>query len=196
MDESFLAALSNPEPIPGGGAAAAYGACVGLALLEKIIRVELRRRQISPELICLWEELLAQVRLVSKNLHRLRDEDGRAYMSLAVAQKSEEGESAVTTALVSAIRCPAEIMEKACEALHFVSEAGKYCKRHLTSDLLVSGELIMAAVRGSYQIASANLRLMSDLSLRNDFQERLEQLRSRCQDSFRILQQQIVMRNQ
>jgi len=40
MHDSFLEALARPEPVPGGGAAAAHGACVGLALLEKIVLVE------------------------------------------------------------------------------------------------------------------------------------------------------------
>ena len=44
MHDSFIAALSNPnQPVPGGGAAAAYAGSVGLALLEKIVRLEMRR---------------------------------------------------------------------------------------------------------------------------------------------------------
>ena len=49
MHDSFLEALARPEPVPGGGAAAAHGACVGLALLEKIVLVELRRSDIPSE---------------------------------------------------------------------------------------------------------------------------------------------------
>ena len=37
MVDSFIDALAKPKPVPGGGAAAAYGASVGLALLEKIV---------------------------------------------------------------------------------------------------------------------------------------------------------------
>ena len=195
MDRPFLLALSSPEPIPGGGAASAHGACVGHALLEKIIRVELRRHQAPPELISLWEALLEQVRAGSENLYRLRDEDGRCYTRFAAAKRGEEGDNTLTTALVSAIRCPVEIMEKACQGLNFVSEAVRHCQRHLISDLLVSGELIMAAVRGSYHIAHANLRLLSDLTLGNDFQKRLEHLYSYCIGSFETLQREMAARS-
>ncbi|MEJ2366607.1 MAG: cyclodeaminase/cyclohydrolase family protein [Deltaproteobacteria bacterium] len=35
MVDQFIDDLARPKPVPGGGAAAAHGACVALALLEK-----------------------------------------------------------------------------------------------------------------------------------------------------------------
>ena len=40
MSASFLDQLARARPDPGGGAAAAFSAGVGLALLTKVIRLE------------------------------------------------------------------------------------------------------------------------------------------------------------
>ncbi|MFP5212779.1 MAG: cyclodeaminase/cyclohydrolase family protein, partial [Acidobacteriota bacterium] len=45
----FLAVLSKPNPTPAGGSAAAYAGAVAASLLEKIVRIEVRRKAISPE---------------------------------------------------------------------------------------------------------------------------------------------------
>jgi formiminotetrahydrofolate cyclodeaminase len=89
MSDSFLEALARPEPVPGGGAAAAHGACVGLALLEKIVLVELRRSDIPSE--SRWQNLLEEVRRSSTTLLRLRDEDGEAYVRFAQARMFGKG---------------------------------------------------------------------------------------------------------
>ena len=45
MDSAFLKALAQGRPDPGGGAAAAHSAALGLALLEKVCQLEHRRRR-------------------------------------------------------------------------------------------------------------------------------------------------------
>ena len=111
MNDSFIAALSRPEqPVPGGGAAAAYAGSVGLALLEKIVRLEMRRYPIVSE-PSLWEDLLEQVLSLSKILYRLRDEDGKSYMLLVETKASREKEEEVAAALVRTIECPMKILD-------------------------------------------------------------------------------------
>ena len=43
--DSFLQELAQARPDPGGGAAAAFGARLGLALLEKVVQLEGGRRR-------------------------------------------------------------------------------------------------------------------------------------------------------
>jgi formiminotetrahydrofolate cyclodeaminase len=194
MHDPFLDALMKPEPVPGGGAAAAYGACVGFALLEKIVRIEMRRHQIASESSLLWQDLLEEVRNSSSGLLRLRDEDGRAYMRFAKARTSGKGDEEIVAALQQAIECPIKIMEEAQKGLSFVSRAGKHCKSHLLSDLLVVCELLQAASQGTYRIAQANLRVMAESSLRDDYQIRLNQVRADTGALFRSVEGGILER--
>ena len=103
MQDSFIVALASPDqPIPGGGAAAAYAGSVALALLKKIVRVEMRRHQgISED--SPWEDLLDQVSALGQNLYRLSDEDGRSYLRLAEIKNSGQSEKEVASALKEAI---------------------------------------------------------------------------------------------
>jgi formiminotetrahydrofolate cyclodeaminase len=174
MVDSFIEALARPYPVPGGGAAAAHGACVGLALLEKIVKVELQRSRDSSE--SEWKNLLQEVKKSSSTLLQLRDEDGRAYVRFAQAKTFGKDKTEVFEALQQAIECPIRIMEEANEAVNFVARAGMHCKGHLLSDLLVVCELLKATIGGAHRIARANLSLMEASPKRNEYQDRLEQL--------------------
>ena len=174
MDDSFIEALVKRKPVPGGGAAAAHGAFVGLALLEKIVTVEFQRSSVPSEPA--WKNLLQEVKEASRTILQLRDEDGKAYIRFAQAKTFGKGKKEVLEALHQAIESPTRIMEEANEALNLVARAGTHCKGHLTSDLLVVCELLRAAIYGAHGIAQANVGLMKPSMEKNEHQGRLGQL--------------------
>ena len=192
MYDSFLEALARPEPVPGGGAAAAHGASVGLALLEKIVLVELRRSDIPSE--SRWQNLLEEVRRSSSTLLQLRDEDGEAYVRFAKAKTFGNSDEDTLEALETAIESPIKIMEEAKIGLELVARAGKHCKGHLLSDLLVVCELLRAAVDGNHRIAQANLGVMREPSLRSHYQNKLNQVQLESRELFRSVEGDILER--
>jgi len=192
MVDSFIEALARPNPVPGGGAAAAHGACVGLALLEKIVQVELNRSCDSSE--AEWKNLLQEVRKSSSTLLKLRDEDGRAYVRFAQAKTLGKGKTEVLGALQQAIDCPTNIMEEADEAFSLVARAGMHCKGHLLSDLLVVCELLRATISGAHRIAQANLSLMEESPKRSEYLARLEQLLSDSMELYESVVSALVQR--
>jgi formiminotetrahydrofolate cyclodeaminase len=159
MNEPFLLALANPEPSPGGGSAAGYSACLGVALVKKIIHLELLRSRASRERTSLWKNLLEQANEMEQNLEQLIEEDGSAYLEFVEA-RTDCGRKNFAAALERAVECPVKIMKQSSEGMGLIAEVGKSCARHLISDLLVSGETFMAAVRGAYHIAWANICLL------------------------------------
>jgi formiminotetrahydrofolate cyclodeaminase len=182
MHDSFIKALSNPNrPVPGGGAASAYAGSVGLALFEKIIRLEMRRHPDSSKSL-FWKDLLDQVSALSKSLHRLRDEDGERYVFFSETKALGKTEKEIAVALQQAIDCPMEILEQTHNALHCISVAAEQCKRHLLSDLQVVCELLGAAGRGAYHICMANLRPMADPVSKSDYQRRITRLHARSRE--------------
>ncbi len=159
MESSFLRALAQARPDPGGGAAAAHGAALGLALLEKVVKLEHQRQEAEGRASFPWEDLLRRVRQVADSLARLQKEDTQAYFNLVEARAS--GDPAIlAAALEEAIGCPLRIMQQTQEVMALISQGGARCKEHLVSDLLVACELQGAAFRGAHHIAQANLRLM------------------------------------
>ena len=159
MDSAFLKALAQARPDPGGGAAAAHGAALGLALLEKVVQLEQRRRPPEGEPGVFWADLLAQVRLVAAGLRRLQAEDVEAYFQFTRA-RAQGDPNALAAALDEAVACPLRIMQQAQEGLCLLGRGGARCRPHLVSDLLVACELLGAAFRGAHHIARANLPLM------------------------------------
>ena len=194
MAESFLEALAKQMPVPGGGAAAAYAGAVGLALLEKIVRVELQRQPTDSELQSFWHELLKQVSSLAETLIQLRDEDGRVYMRFAEAKTAGLSEKEIVAALEQAIESPLKIMETGHESLDRVFKVGERCKKHLVSDLLVVCDLLRAAFHGAYRIAQANLLVMPDSSRRGDYQGMLSRRRDRCREAFRQVERSLLER--
>ena len=192
MHDSFLEALAAPKPIPGGGGAAAHGACVGLALLEKIVLVELKRKQITAD--TLWSDLLDELRKSSATLLQLRDEDGKAYMRFAKAKTFGKSDEDILEALKQAVESPMAIMKEAKRSLDLVARAGNHCKGHLLSDLLVVCELLRAAIDGNHRVAQANLGVMGDPSLRSHYQNKLNQVQVESRELFRSVEGDILER--
>ena len=172
MDSAFLQALAQARPDPGGGAAAAHSAALGLALLAKVVQLEHRRQGPLRKPGFPWSDLLARAQLVSAALLRLQEEDVRAYFTLTQARASRDpGEMAA--ALEEAVACPLRIMQQAQEGLALMAQAGAGCALHLVADLLVACELLGAAWRGAHHIARANLPLMPQDSRRAVWDETL-----------------------
>jgi formiminotetrahydrofolate cyclodeaminase len=157
--DSFLEELAQPRPNPGGGAAAAYGARLGLALLEKVVQLEANRRLKPPsESFLTWEEALSRVRQLAADLGKLQEDDVEAYSQLATARASGGD---LATAVHRALEPPRQIVRQTGEALELLALAGGRCQLHLVSDLLVAGEFLGAALAGAYHIVCANLRLIT-----------------------------------
>ena len=172
MDSAFLQALAQARPDPGGGAAAAHSAALGLALLAKVVQLEHRRRRPEKNSGFPWGDLLARVRLVAAAVLRLQAEDVRAYFKLTRARTSGDPKE-MAAALEEAVACPFRIMQQAQEGLALMAQGGAGCALHLVADLLVACELLGAAFRGAHHIARANLPLMPQNSRRAVWDEDL-----------------------
>jgi len=187
MDQ-FLQELARPQPDPGGGAAAAYGASLGLALLEKVVRLEGGRRpQPQGEAGLDWDTALASLRRLAQSLARLREEDVRAYFELTAARASGDP-ARLAAAVAEAVDCPRRIVQQSREALELLGWAGERCRRHLVSDLLVACEFLRVALRGALHIACANLPLLPAGESRRALAAALEQSRRQGEDLYRRVQ--------
>jgi formiminotetrahydrofolate cyclodeaminase len=78
LDDTFIWRLAQPGPDPGGGAAAAHGGLLGLAVLEKIIRLELNRK--TRELF--WTQVLEEHTKIMHLMDSLKTLDVKAYADL------------------------------------------------------------------------------------------------------------------
>lgn len=184
MPPSFLEQLSQPRPDPGGGAAAAYGVMVALALLTKVVQLEAQRPAHQGNRQD-WEEKFAQIKQLTADLDRLREEDVRAYAQMAQVRASGARGKEWQEAVEYALKVPREIMARAEETLALVAWVGARCKKHLVSDLQVAREFLGAALLGAYHIAWANLPLVGEEAPRQEFSRQLVEAETRGRQVFR-----------
>jgi len=192
MNASFLDRLAQARPDPGGGAAAAYSAGVGMALLTKIIRLE-KSRPYNDELqVKFWSEQLSQTRRLTRIFQHLRQVDVEAYLTMSEALSLRQQGANLQRAVEEATRCPWQIMEQALVALDLVATTGSHCRRHLLSDLLVATELLGGALQGAYHIAAANLPLIKAVNRRKEWAARLSQASHQGLESTLRVRSQLV----
>jgi formiminotetrahydrofolate cyclodeaminase len=193
MDSAFLNALAQARPDPGGGAAAAHSAALGLALLAKVVQLEHRRQGPENNPGFHWGDLLTQVRLVSATLLRLQEEDVQAYFKLSQARTSRDPRE-MAAALEEAVACPLRIMQQAQEGLALMALGGAGCALHLVADLLVAAELLGAAFRGAHHIARANLPLMPQDSRRAVWDEALSHTLEAIEAEWQLVRGELIGR--
>ncbi len=193
MHDAFLDQLAQPRPDPGGGAAAAHGGLLAVAIMEKIARLESRRTSRSDS-EATWKELIHTIRAYTKEFHVLRERDCAAFLKLAEARAADRNESNLVGAWEEAVACPMLIMETAVGALRAVSTMGSSCGRHLLADLHVAAEFLAASFRAAFHIASSNIHLMVSDAREDRFSQGLSKLLTRAESELRSAQEQLRVR--
>lgn len=191
MNDDFLDQLAQPRPDPGGGAAAAHGSMLGLAIMEKIARLETARAD-RGDGHATWKELLQHVGLMTKEFRSLRQRDCDAYMKLAQARgASSTPEQQLEAAWAEAIRGPMAIMEASVAALQLLAQIGKRSSKHLIADLQVASEFLSAGCRGACHIARSNVSLLARHNLEDRYSESISALLSQMEKKLDSVREQL-----
>src|SRR5208337_2871602 len=113
-----------------------------------------------------------------------------------VAARTDYRRKNFTDALEKAVECPVKIMKQYAERMGIICEVGERCGRHLLADLLVSGESFLAAVRGAYHIAWANICLLPGNSMQQPAIStgEIRLLEQSCKEKHVTVQEQLRVR--
>ena len=160
MSPCFLEQLAQPRPFPGGGSAAAHVGALALALVEKVVRIEIKGSEADTSVSIAWNGRLSRVTGLSEKFQTLTLEDGRAYARMARVRAQGAEVDVVIEAVKEAAMVPVQMIRASIEGLELISETVKECREYLVPDLQVSVELLLAVARGAEAIASANAVLL------------------------------------
>ena len=166
MTSTFRKQLAEPRPFPGRGSAAAYVGDLALALVEKVVRLEMKRRQADTDAVGAWNGRLSRIANLSTRFQFLIQEDGRAYARMSSTRARVTDVDVVAEAVRESTMAPLEIIRGAIQGLSLISESSKDCRKHLVPDLQVSCDLLWAVARGAKAIALANIMLLESASNR------------------------------
>lgn len=175
----FLAAVAEAKPTPAGGSVAAL---VG-ALAASLGVMGARLSQQSDSTVRLLQ--------LSRQLHRLVQEDSDAYNKLSDAYKipkhRPDRPSVISMALQRATEVPVEIAEAACEVGQCLHALRQKVKPAVRSDLTVGLTMAIAAAQAGLSTANTNMNAPINHELMDIIQARvakattnLDELRGLC----------------
>lgn len=183
---TFLETIAAPAAAPGGGSAAAYVGSVGIALLTKIIKLELTRNPHSVEHLSMWEPRLFKVEQLDADLKRLCEEDMRAYAALSAALSGDRTSAVFFDALQKAVKIPLCLIEAAGNGCLLIGDVAPVCRKYLIPDLQVVAEILNAVQQGAFCIGVGNLALLPSSDLGKALLEEALVVRQRAQDCYTL----------
>jgi formiminotetrahydrofolate cyclodeaminase len=176
MIDSFLYALADRVPAPGGGASAALHAAQAAALVAMVARYTDGPKYVE------HAELVQRVRDTADRLRdealNLADADVAAFTAVADAYrlpKDDEGKSAersaaIEEAVLAAARPPEALVRLVSRILALAEELLPVCNRNVISDVAAAAEAARAAATTARVNIEINLGGVTSVAARGELQ--------------------------
>lgn len=160
----LLAAFASPEPVPGGGSAAALAAALGASLLLMVARLPKTRSGDAGDRSAL-DAAASSLTTTQAALLAAVDDDTLAYGQVTAAMRLPKENSpaqaarkeAIQRALWAATDVPLNVMRLSVSALEQARLVAAHGRRAAASDVGVGVALLSAAVRGGALNVSVNV---------------------------------------
>lgn len=147
--ETFLAAVAERTPAPGGGAAAAAGCALGAALAEMAARFADR------------DDDAARAAALCAEALRLGEADLTAYAPVLDAQRlpadDPERPARLAAAKAGAAEVPLAIAEAAAQVAELARELARSGRPALAGDALAGADIAAGACRAAARLVAINL---------------------------------------
>jgi formiminotetrahydrofolate cyclodeaminase len=165
----LIEALSNAEPTPGGGTAAAIAGAMGASLLVMVTGLAKSRNNTDEEKAALGKAR-AVLQPLTADLARLADADSESFNAVMAAYRlpkvSDEDKAARSRAIQHALRgatiVPLDTLRACTDALAQALAVAQHGNRAAASDAGVAIALLRAAADGAYANVRSNLESIKD----------------------------------
>ena len=187
---SFLDAVADDSPAPGGGSVAALAGALAGALAAMVARLTLHKPPDDATRAAL-EELLTRAEALRRRLTARVAEDSAAYSQVVAAYRlprsTNEEKAARRAAVQRALTHAAEVpLETAREAVAALETAGAVARLGIAAALTDAGSAIHLA-RAAFESAALNVRVnanaLTDRERAAALQAELDTLRERCRQA-------------
>jgi len=182
--KNYLQALSQGSPIPGGGSAAAYVACLGMGLGEMAAAIGLKKA--APESQPAVRKAVQLLRKTRRRALQVVDLDPRVYQGVMDSYKKarstadqKKKERLIDDALENAFRLQADLALLVVMAKEAVQGIEGLIKGAIQNDLKVSKAFLGAAFQGSCDTAHINVVYLKNPQNKQRAGQALEELEKR-----------------
>ena len=140
--------ISEKNPVPGGGGAAAFAGAVGTALGNMVGSLTVGKTKyanVEENIVYLNEK----AKILQADLLGLVGKDAEVFEPLIKAYKNPEDKENLEKCLYAASKVPLEIMKKCCEAIMLLEEYAEKGNRMALSDAGVGAAICVGALKGA-----------------------------------------------
>jgi formiminotetrahydrofolate cyclodeaminase len=160
----FLVSLSRPEPVPGGGSAAALAGAVGCAIAVLDAEASAMRPEDGPLVTSLIEELNGSMNrfasLVENDAEALHDFlQTASSRAVTAAERAKRGAS-ISMKLNNVVKTPLLICDLAVGSMSTLDKLSQKARPKMLSDFAVSAALLRASFDGARAVAELNLTML------------------------------------
>jgi formiminotetrahydrofolate cyclodeaminase len=173
--EAWLDDMSA-RPLPGGVAAAAVAAAMGVALIAKALRVTLNRQQLTASEQPVLEETLDLMQAQRVALFRSADADVEAYRAVLDTRSLAASDPARRQAWQSATEVPVAVAEACRLLLDRLPAVVPQCWSGVCVDFEIGSQLLQAGMQAGVLAAEANMSLGGAAIDGGPFRARIEAL--------------------
>jgi len=163
--DGWIEELAGPNPVPGGGSAAAMAGTLAGALVAMVARLTIGRKAYAA-VDARARAILVEADSLRGELRRLVDEDAAAYAQVSEAYKLPKDDpkrvAGIDTALLGAAQTPLEVARRADRVITLAREIGTIGNKNARSDALVAEQLGRAALEGAVENVRVNVAALSD----------------------------------
>ena len=179
--DGWLEELAGPNPVPGGGSAAALAGTLAGALVAMVARLTVGRKAYAAV-----DERARAIRdeadVLRAELRRLVDDDAAAYARVSAAYKVPKDDptrgAAIDAALLGAAVTPLDVARRAARLRALAREIGEIGNKNARSDAKVAEELARTAVIGAAENVRVNVASLSDPKTGESLLKEAEDLQS------------------
>jgi formiminotetrahydrofolate cyclodeaminase len=175
----FLDEIAAYSPVPAGGAAAAYTATLGLALLYKVLLFELNRKELNPAPQATLRVAQKEIERLFLDLKKVVREDPQCYVRFSRDSKSGD-RSQGKTAFLDIMTCSMVVMEKCYEGLEWVRQLGNLSSVKLAPHLRVAAELLAASAAATAHVVRENVAAIKSPEKQVRYLENLQTVYEEC----------------
>ena len=163
--DGWLEELAGPNPVPGGGSAAALAGALAGALVAMVARLTVGRKAYAA-VDARARAIRDEADVLRGELRRLVDDDAAAYARVSTAYKVAKDDvgrtAAIDAALLGAALTPLDVARRAARLRELAREIGAIGNKNARSDANVAEELARTAVIGALENVRVNVASLSD----------------------------------
>jgi formiminotetrahydrofolate cyclodeaminase len=171
----FLNEIATLQPLPAGGAACAYTANLGMALLYKVLLLEINREELPPGRQANLRYAQKEIERLYLDLKKLIKEDPECYVSFSAGVRSQDPRAG-KAAFLNVVTCSIQVIEKAYSGLDWVRNLARASSPRLAPNLLVAAELLAAALLGTAHVVRENIGRIRSVEKRRGYLDTIERL--------------------